>query len=426
MASDEKDRAAASGDRETRGPGKFVAVAVREGCIAFENALDRDETAPLADAGAAPRKQEAKAPPAPAERTVPAAPLGASVRPSSRPPPPLQRRGDRALPPNLVADPPPPVAPPEGLVSFHGEPQAPAQRCFGSASHAGPPEVAQDKGNQDFAFHLELPGPDGAPWVLCGVADGAGEGTWSSRASQQAAAGFIEGVRDFFASADCPRDEAGLRGDRWSVPLAERIHGRLRARLSADADLLRRGGFVDPTWDPHEYARCFLDAPDAEATIRAKWLQTTLLAAALGPYGGFALFIGDGFARVDRQFEGGRWESSPGLSPTPPVTMEISDAQVRACLTRLLPRGARGLGVLLTTDGVSNSTEAALERAIEGAAILEGYGAKPPPLERVRLASSQECMRVLERLARMPQGLADRDNMSIAFGHRELATPEAR
>ncbi len=319
---------------------------------------------------------------------------------------------------------PPEVEPPAGFV-WSSEPGAGGSRRFGSATHPGPADIAQDKGNQDFAFHLEVGGPNETHWVLCGVADGVGQGTWSARAARHAAAAFIEAVGKFLVTSHCPRNESELRDDSWSHVLADSIYTHIQQRLEHDAAFLRREKFVDPTWDAREYVRHFIDDADAETAIRAKWFQTTLLAAALGPYGGFALFMGDGYVRIDRQLPGGEWTSSAGLTPTPPITMGIVEPQVRASLNRLLPRGARCIGVLMTTDGVSNSTATALERAFDASAMLDG-GSDKPPLERVRFASSDECMRALERLAAMPPELADRDNMSVAFGACDLVTVENR
>ncbi|MDI3291655.1 protein phosphatase 2C domain-containing protein [Polyangium sp. 15x6] len=333
---------------------------------------------------------------------------------------------DNATQPAQHAQQGPPDPPlPRGFSAMCVEPRDPRQRRFGSASHPGPQEIAQDKGNQDFAFHLEVDAKGDAPWVLCGVADGVGQATWSARAARHAAAGFIEAFADFVDHPSFPATLEDLLGDVWHAPLSERIHARILGRIEEDKRLLLKGRFVDPTWAPVNFERMFWSGVDSEERIRSKWFQTTLLAAALGPHGGFAVFLGDGFVRVDRVFEDGRWESSAGLTPTRAISMDLGAAEVAAALTRLPPRGAGRLGVLMTTDGVSNSTQEGLTRAIAGCDVIPGFEARPP-LERIHPTDSAECARVVETLALLPPALADRDNMSIAFALCALASEAKR
>jgi len=320
-----------------------------------------------------------------------------------------------------VARDPPPVILPEGALTLFGEPREPERRRFGSFSHPGPVEIAVDKKNQDFAFHVELKGPADTAWVLCGVADGVGQATWSSRASRHAAAAFVEAVNEAFSDPGFPRDEVDLAGDKWPALIARLLHARLFSRIRDDVKRLLDGRYVDETWKPELFAQMFWDASDAEDRIRTKWFQTTLLAVALGPYGGFGVFLGDGFVRVDRRLADGRWSSSPGLDPTLQISMELTEERVRACVERLPARGAMQISVLMTTDGVSNSTREGLERALVDCKAIPGYE-NHAPLERVLFENSAECERALERLAALPADLADRDNMSMAFALRHLET----
>ena len=308
---------------------------------------------------------------------------------------------------------PPEVAPPAGIGRWCIEPSAGDGRHYGSFSHAGPREVAVDKGNQDFAFHLELPRGD-ARWVLCGVADGVGQGTWSARAARHAVAGFVEGIDEALGDSAFPHTAEQLLGSAWPVVVARHVHRHISDRLHRDARLLREGGFIDPTWSASVYQQQFLAGRYSDTRIRSRWLQTTLLATAIGPHGGLALFLGDGFARVDRRMPDGRWLSSPGLDPTPAVSLDLQEQQVFGGLIRLAQREGTRIAVLLATDGVSDSKDAALVAATDGCALLPGYEQRPP-LERVQLLSSGECERVLSRLATQPASLAARDNMSMAF-----------
>jgi hypothetical protein len=299
--------------------------------------------------------------------------------------------------------------------------EAPKDAPFhlGSFSHPGPATVAADKGNQDFAFHVHLPGPNDKPWALFGVADGVSSGSWSARAARHAAASFIETVHGFLGDPDFPRSEDDLLDARWHEPLSTRFHNDLMRRLRSDVDFLLAARHVDPTWAPTLFAQQFFDAPDAERRVRTSWMQTTLLAAALGPHGGFALLLGDGFVRVDREHADGSWELASGLEPTRQISLELTEAHVRSCVRRLPGKGAVRLGLVVTTDGVSKSSTAGLDDALRDLETIESR-AERPPLDRVRFHTSLDCQRALDRLAALPPTLADADNMSIAFGVRDL------
>jgi len=309
------------------------------------------------------------------------------------------------------------------LTTWSTEPAQPSERRFGGHSHAGPPEVEADKGNQDFVFHLELTSPEGAPWVLVGVADGVSQATWSSRAARHASAAFVEAVARSFSLPAFPSTAAKLLRDDWSDVIARSFHESLQKRLDDDRRFLLEGRFLDPTWAHQVFADKFWCGPEAYGNTTREWFQTTLLAAALGPEGGFALFLGDGYARVERRYADGRSEISPGLEPTAMISLGLAEAQVRAGIVRLAPKGATHLGVLLTTDGVSRSGAEAIAESLASVPVPLAPGAGPP-LDRASFVSSEACRQFLDRLAKSPS--ADRDNMSVAFALRPLDTPGTR
>jgi hypothetical protein len=292
---------------------------------------------------------------------------------------------------------------------------------FGSFSHAGPPEVEADKGNQDFAFHLDLRAPDGSCWALVGVADGVSQATWSSRAARHACAAFIESVAALSSAPTFPSTAVKLARDDWPDVLSRVFHEHLRARMEGDRHFLFEGKYLDPTWAAQAYRDKFLSGSDAFASTAREWFQTTLLAAALGPEGGFALLLGDGYARIDRRFSDGRVDRGAGLDRTSMISLSLTQAQVREGIVRLAPKGAIELGVLLATDGVSRSLETAVVAALHAAALTPSPGADPP-LDRVSFPTSEVCGSFLDALAREPA--ADRDNMSVAFAVRSLMAPE--
>lgn len=313
---------------------------------------------------------------------------------------------------------PPAIAPPLGREPWSSEPGAGSPFSLGSASHAGPSEVEADKGNQDFAFHMDLVAPDGAVWLVAGVADGVSQATWSSRAAQHASAAFVESVVASFSAPSFPATAAKLGRDDWPDALAQAFHGRLRARLEEDRRFLFEGRYLDPTWAPQAYREAFLTGHDAFASTAKSWFQTTLLAAALGPEGGFALFLGDGYARVERHYPDRAPEISASLDPTPMISLAVTQAQVRRGIVRLASKGASHLGVLLSTDGVSRSPEAAISGALREASVELVPGASPS-LDRAVLRESGACRRFLAALAKDPS--ADRDNMSVALAFRPLS-----
>ena len=319
------------------------------------------------------------------------------------------------------------VEAPRTAAKWTVEPRAPHVRRFGGATHVGPPWVAKDKDNEDFVFYLEMP-VDDEPWVLAGVADGVSSATWSARGARHASAAFIETFDWFCRQASFPRTEEQLKERAWGPLMAREYHRSVRERLEADRRFLLEGRHIDPSWSPDFYTRKYLSGPQGLSDTEA-WFQSTLLAVALGPNGGFALLLGDGFVRVDRRYGDGSWECARSIEaqtrPGHVVSLSLTQAEVFACLARLAPRGAAEIGVLLATDGVSNSTEEGLERAFAGLGVHEATGAGHP-LDRVVLKSSHECRGALERLAALPKELIDPDNMSLAFAARALGDGRLR
>lgn len=275
---------------------------------------------------------------------------------------------------------------------------------YGCASHIGPPTVAKDKGNDDFAFAVEAHGRDGL-WLLCGVADGVGTSAWSDRAARHAAEAFVETTATLIA--DHERLAERLHDPVFrSIEWGRRFHDDVRRRIDADVQSLTSSRQPPRSWKPETYERYYFHAANAEEKRRG-WLQTTLLAAALGPRGGFALFLGDGFARIDRTFADGRdqrlvveVQDPDATAPVLRVSQSLTDADIEQGFRTIAPLGARSLQVTLATDGVGG---------------VPAHG-----LDTAELGSSQTCRDLLEELAGRPQGGVKGDNMSVAFAWREV------
>lgn len=381
---------------------------------------EHSPNAPSLSSPTAPRVQKLQSPRA-LERTLPDLSLQQGVSDGSVSS--LIKPASKAEPDTPDSRVPPHVPPPAPVDTWTMEPKQPERRRYGSFSHAGPLEISVDKGNQDASFHLEMDVPSGSPWVLCGVADGVGQATWSFRAALHASAAFIEAFHAFAAEDTFPATEKKLLSDAWPARFAHIFNDKLMTRFEDDIVLLKQGEYIDPTYHPNVFNKLFTHAPDKDNAIRSKWFQTTLLAAALGPSGGFALFLGDGFVRIDRAFADGHWESSAGLEPMQAISLRLSVEQVQAGMMRLPARDATQMGILMTTDGVSNSTPRGLEQATKHIKSIPGFGDRPA-LERILPASSLECEGCLEKLSQLPPELADRDNMSIAFALRYIDPTE--
>jgi hypothetical protein len=344
---------------------------------------------------------------------------------------PLSRRGQTIAQPPAMAGLPlntaaaPAVVIPLGAKDWSRPPTDPAKRSFGSHSHEGPPSVASEKGNEDFAFHLELPGPEGSTWAIVGVADGVSGGTWSKRAARHAASAFIETVTDFFRDPVFPRSEEQISAAEWRPVCARLFHGHIQRRLEEDRRMLLEGRYLDPAWSPEHYEKRFLDGPDAFGRTTEEWFQTTLLAAALGPWGGFAMFLGDGFARVDRWGPGSKVDRTPvpleddGGAPETPIRFHLTEADVAKFGVKGIPsRGATQFGILLTTDGVSKSPVAGLRLAAERAGLQAIKSATA--LDDLVVESNEQCVSFLENLANLPENMVEGDNMSVAFARVQV------
>lgn len=271
-------------------------------------------------------------------------------------------------------------------------------------SHRGPPWTWADKDNEDFAFAAVCQDRDGEAWALAGVCDGVSNSTWAERGAQIAAAVFIEVV--------CERLQSGIRLEE-SVQRAPDKRGlavifrdRLLSALTGESKLLFEGAYLHPSWKKDLYERTFLHG-HRSAENRLEWLQTTLLATALGPRGGVALLLGDGFVRVDRHKRGqGLHRKVIPLhagenAPERRVSLSITVDEVEQSLRGVPLEQSDRIALLLATDGVSKSPRHGLETlSIEG---------------------PERCRRFLEELAGRPQGDVESDNMSIAFASREIA-----
>jgi hypothetical protein len=277
---------------------------------------------------------------------------------------------------------------------------------YGCGSHIGPLDGRLDKENEDFAFAVQVE-VRGETWLLVGVADGVGGSTWGERAAQHAAAAFIEAT--YAALASDGSGEALLRDPvarslRFVRPLSDRV----RARLEADRAALTQSRMTHASWDPALYRARFFEG-DKAAERRATWLQSTLLACALGPRGGFALLLGDGFARVDRVFPDARGvqrrevdlAQPDGAGPALRVSPTLTDGDIEAAFRSIAPSGARAIGVMLATDGV---------------AMTRDHG-----LGTLDVHSHADCDAYLSRLVGRPSDDVNHDNLSIAFARREFA-----
>lgn len=387
-------------------------------------------------------------------RSVEPAVVPAAAPVVEAPPPSVQRTARISYEPPQRAwtqSTPPDVAPPrvDGAVGWQpetdGSEGAWKRRglIVGSASHVGPPTIAAEKSNEDFALHGVL-SKGNHDWLVVAVADGVGQSVWPERAAKNTAIAFVEAVASCLGSGIVPTAEDQLNppggAPRWHEAFSEVLCERILARLEADLRLLRdRPEPYLPVWTsgevttlrfkPHLFERLFFSGPDAGADeIRNRWFQSTLLGGVLGPRGGFAVLLGDGFIRVDRHVPGAsgaaQWVRSPRVlqpdtrSPDLRASLRLSPAEVSAALRKVPVHGATEIGILVASDGVSKSSPGALRTAATRAAMgrddVTGTG-----LEDMTLSSPLACRRLLVELAAAGDG-ADLDNMSIAFGRRAL------
>ncbi len=290
-----------------------------------------------------------------------------------------------------------------------GLPGQPGLR-FGCSSHRGPEKV--DKENEDFAFALHHCDRASAAWALIGVADGVSGSTWGERGAEQASASFIAvlcQLLDHYEDLERQMLDPGFREQIFAAAL----YANLQKRLFLDEREIVRNGILHPTWGADAYRAMFFEGPNADAERRG-WFQTTLLAAALGPRGGFALMLGDGFARVTRRFADGSLQRRPLETqktneqggPSVLISRWLQPYEIADSLVWLPTQDAMEFELLLATDGLQNTPESGLDT--------------------LELRTTDDCRKYLESVASRPEGQVDQDNMSIAFGALTLGEPAKR
>ncbi len=278
---------------------------------------------------------------------------------------------------------------------------------YACSSHGGPEWLQREKSNEDFAFAVELRDAGGVPWICAGVADGVGNSTWCERGAMHAAATFIDIISELLQEGHDLFSR--IEDEQFRVTrLAHRFNRIMQSRLDRDEQCIVEQRLRHGSWDPSTYEQYFFDHAQA-AQHRQGWFQSTLLATALGPAGGFALFLGDGFARVGRRDSSGTWGRRPvdtqpadeRGSPELLVSRYLTDLEVAMAVRRIPPQGAVELELLVSTDGVSKTPDSGIEL--------------------VELASALDCTEFLESLASRPQGYVETDNLSVAFARYQVA-----
>jgi hypothetical protein len=272
--------------------------------------------------------------------------------------------------------------------------------CF---SHRGPPWIWQDKENEDFAFAFDRVDATGQVWAIAGVCDGVTQSPWSERGARHAAAAFIDTITSHLVSST--NLESALQQSEKKQAFANEFCDLLHRRLEADGRALQQGRFVDTKFGERHFCRMFLDAPDAGE--RKEWFQTTLLGCALGPQGGVALLMGDGYLRVDREQQDGTvnrrnvvLQSDPS-KPERFASTQLTRDDVVAGIRGVLPEDAAAIQIVLATDGVAKSPD---------------HG-----LDDTKLQGSADCRQFLEALAgRSDHARVESDNMSVAFVWRQV------
>lgn len=282
--------------------------------------------------------------------------------------------------------------------------------CF---SFIGPETVVKEgKTNQDFAFCLEICDAAGTPWLLCGVADGVTNAAWQVRGAQQAAAAFITTIGAQLGAQPSP-------ATRLDTPAGQQRFARaftqeIVTRLQRDRAWLENGRLVPPESKNREFFLSYYFNPEVGVERRqTKWFLSTLLAAAIGPHGGFALLIGDGVLRIDRQ-RNGEWDrqlltlplqqaagAAPARGPATVVSAALTEGTVQDALYPLLPQDADSLAVLFSTDGLLKTSE--------------------NQLDTVDPQSSEDCEHFIRELCTRPQGRVYPDNLSMAFCRRRVS-----
>ncbi len=307
------------------------------------------------------------------------------------------------------------VMPPAGLC-FASDTWQPLDTSIGTAmgcfSFVGPDKVvAEGKANQDFAFCLDARDAAGESWLLCGVADGVTNASWQVRGAKQVAAAFITTMREVLSSSADFMVE--LVGEAGRDTLAQRFTQEIVGRLVADRDRIEQERLLPPgTQNPDFYLSYYFHPELGAERRQTKWFLTTLLAAALGPKGGFLLLIGDGYARVDR-LRDGAWRreghtlpldssSRSARGPSTVVSPLLRWETVRDVIMPLRPGDAEALGVLLSTDGILKTSNNGLDTAV--------------------LDDSAACEHFIRELCRRPEGNVHPDNLSLASCRRSLGS----
>jgi hypothetical protein len=276
---------------------------------------------------------------------------------------------------------------------------------LGCYSHRGPEWTWADKENEDFAFAVTRKSSSGEVWALAGVCDGVSGSTWCERGAKHGAAAFLEVVTSLLLDSPVSL-EVHMQSPAARREFAEAFCRALLRRFEADVEELVRRRCRHPSWAPDLYDRKYLLGEDA-AEKRMEWFQTTLLAAALGPHGGFALLMGDGYVGVDRK------QPDRGLHRKS-VQLQRDDRRPELCLKRWITpddvlAGLRGvpleqssvLGVVLGTDGVSKTPANGLDS-----------------IDQAFFKGMDDCQAFVEALANRKTEV-ESDNMSVAFARQE-------
>ncbi|MEI7894604.1 MAG: protein phosphatase 2C domain-containing protein [Myxococcales bacterium] len=237
--------------------------------------------------------------------------------------------------------------------------------------------------------------------MVAGVADGVEHSTWSKRGAKHASAAFIESVA-IAVHANVPFDDSLWAHLQREV--AREFHQNLMQRLRQDEERIVREGQVAPAWSVQPYRDRFFSPEGAKH--RRAWFQSTLLATALGPHGGFALLLGDGLIRVDR-LRRGHWDAPTlaKLSAEVVSSFYLTEEQVECSLVPIRAKDAEKIAVLMATHGVEKSSKQALD------------GKDWPQLG---IKSASDCETYLLDLADRPKDQVEWGNMSLAFVERDV------